>query len=531
MTAAVTVSQGLSNSWVVNTLMNFDNYQYQMFAYATDSSGNVFQLSGYYQDATYAYQTSFAVSKVRVDGSIAWQVVLAKSPTPTSSQYLNYIATLPNGDVAITGWEFIDSPQSIPIIILSGATGSVITQKRIRWSDASSNTKGPTRGLHIDSSGNYYIVQQSQGLWNCYVTKLNSSFAVQWQIGQTSTNDDFGNGASTNYVVSNFAGNSSGTTVTVQNFDNFFVSPRKFHSYVTVVNSSGTILWKKWFNYGYVISVDIDSNGNVYCLSKQWTTTSVVGKYWATWNSTPYYDYIIFKMDTSGNILWTKTMPAPANVYNGSNYLQNPYNVIATTDSVYVTTGQSRMDVVNGGVLSDNGGDSGASQSGNYVDALVIHKINSSDGSLAWRNKSKLSVITSGQSPYGTIIDIGSYTNPPVNMKNILSGLDGQRKIIGMIYSAGSRVASLFFKIPDNNAKTFSNLSIGNNTYLSFTQETGMSYSTYNWPSGYVYMGTSGASFSNTPFTSTVSVTDYASGYWATGAASVYVTNLKTNIP
>ena len=149
-----------------------------------------------------------------------------------------------------------------------------------------------------------------------------------------------------------------------------------------------------------------------------------------------------------------------------------------------------------------------------------------------WRNKSKLSVITPGQSPYGTISDIGSFTNPPYNTKNAFTGLDGQRKIIGMNYQAGTaRQGSLFFKIPDNNSKTFTNLAIGNNTYLTFQAETGMSYSTYNWPSGYVYMGISGATFSNTPFTSTVSVTDYAAGYWATGLQSVYVTNLKTNIP
>jgi hypothetical protein len=300
-------------------------------------------------------------------------------------------------------------------------------------------------------------------------------------------------------------------------------------------------VWKKWFSSALGLAVDMDSDGNVYSLLMQ-SNKSYFDTSYAYWNSQPQqnYNYILVKFDAaSGTVLWTKAMADPQRVYNGTNYVMTPIAVNATTDSVFMTATQTSYVVTNGGVGSQNP-DAGATNSGNYGSGIIVHKLNSSDGTLLWRNKATLSSITPGATgAYAYAVDTTYNVNYPTRFR--YSAVDGQRKIIGMkfTYSATNptsytgpyRQASLVFKVPDNNLKTFTNLSIGNNTQVSYTAETGMDFSTYVWPTNYVYMGTSGVTFSSSPYTSYMSVSDYSAGYWSIGLQNVYVTNSKTNLP
>jgi hypothetical protein len=214
--------------------------------------------------------------------------------------------------------------------------------------------------ITTDSSGNVYVtgifsstvdfgldfgttdIKTSAGMWDIFVTKINSNGTYGWTKTMGGIDYDYGYAINTDssgnvYVTGIFSstvdfGLDFGTT-------DIKTSAGGSDIFITKINANGTYGWTKTmggtsYDYGYAITTD--SSGNVYVTGYFSSIVNFGLDFGPTdiKTSAGYEDIFITKINANGTYGWTKTM-------GGTSY---DYGYAITTDSsgnVYVTGGFS----------------------------------------------------------------------------------------------------------------------------------------------------------------------------------------------
>jgi hypothetical protein len=167
------------------------------------------------------------------------------------------------------------------------SSGNLTWQKKV---NAGSNEE--FRDIAIDNSNNIYAVGyegSSNGTTNCYITKWDTSGNLTWQrrIGGTY-------GCSFNAVATDSSGNiyAVGTEYVSTNSVNN-------QAYITKWDSSGNLTWQRKIGgngNNFFSSVACDNSGNIYAVGQETITSS------------PYDKAFITKWNASGNLTWQRRL-------------------------------------------------------------------------------------------------------------------------------------------------------------------------------------------------------------------------------
>jgi arginine repressor len=169
----------------------------------------------------------------------------------------------------------------------------------------------------IQSSDGGYVVAGvtlsfGAGVFDFYVVKLDSSGNVQWTKTIGGSSDD----------VANSIIQSSDGGYVVAGWTRSFVAGYYYDIYVVKLDSSGNVLWTKTIggSYNDVANSIIQSSDGGYVVAG-WTSSFGAGS----------ADIYVVKLDSSGNVIWTKTI-------GGSNW-DEAWSIIQSSDGGYVVAG------------------------------------------------------------------------------------------------------------------------------------------------------------------------------------------------
>ncbi len=215
-------------------------------------------------------------------------------------------------------------------IIKYTTTGALV------WAKAVVGTgSGKPLHLDIDSTGNVYttgyfngtldfdpdtsIFELTSNARDIFILKIDTNGEFIWgkqiggsgyDLGQSLSLDHIGNV----YVAGSFSGSvdfNPGAGI-----DNIHDSHGS--SFVLKLDNSGNYQWARPFkvSFGSIENsiMDIDSSGNIL-LSGHFTNTIDIDPGYGTYNlsSNGAYDVVIYKLDTSGNVIWARTIGANLN--------------------------------------------------------------------------------------------------------------------------------------------------------------------------------------------------------------------------
>jgi hypothetical protein len=313
---------------------------------AVDSSGNVYVTGDSY--ATWGSPVrpfaggtfdAFA-AKLNNSGALQWNTFLGGSGTDEG----NGIAVDASGNVYVAGtsnatWgspvrpftEFVYHPDAFAAKLNgSGA---------LQWDTfLGGSAEDHGLGIAVDTSGNVYVVGESNATWgspvrpfngsgyyDAFAAKLNGSGVLQWNTFVGGSSDDYGQGiavdASGNVYVTGYSLASWG-------------SPVRFYAggvdaFAAKLNGSGVLQWNTFLGsstYDWGNGIAVDTSGNVY----------VAGYSSATWGSPirPFgggsYDAFAAKLNGSGALQWNTFLGGSSD--DGGNGI-----VVDTSGNVYVT--------------------------------------------------------------------------------------------------------------------------------------------------------------------------------------------------
>ncbi len=183
-------------------------------------------------------------------------------------------------------------------LMLTAFSQNLFSQS-LQWSQTY-NAAGPNRDTPndnvIDASGNCYVIGEkyiSGFNYDFVVIKYNSSGVEEWvRIFDGSESEAFNdNDAGKVIKIGNdgniYAAGNLSDTVTKQNCSIIKITPDGYVSWSTTFNFSGT-------NYDYINDILVDLPNGIYATGYTYN--------WLTGNQ----DALTLKLDTSGNVLWSK---------------------------------------------------------------------------------------------------------------------------------------------------------------------------------------------------------------------------------
>ena len=161
-----------------------------------------------------------------------------------------------------------------------------------------SNTSDYGRGIAVDGSGNVYITgytaSSGEGGYDAIIAKYDNSGTIQWQRTLGGTGDDRGYG---------IAVDSSGNVYIIGYTDNSGTGSND--ALIAKYDTDGLFKWQRTFGNPNVnvnlnvengVDIAVDGSGNVYISGS--TNSSGAGD----------YDAFIAKYNTSGTLLWQRTL-------------------------------------------------------------------------------------------------------------------------------------------------------------------------------------------------------------------------------
>lgn len=248
-------------------------------------------------------------------------MLVGRSLTGVGTGGNNWVATLTKTN-GVTGYDLSfdadatylyvlgtqDSSTATPDALITKYTnaGSVIWSKYI---DVGSLGFKPG-GIQVVGS-NFYIAGTggSGSNWGVMLIKCDSDGTLVWEKLLKTTG----------------SANNLGGKIVVDASENIYITAKitigtKYYLFIAKVNSSGTLQWQKTLGSAsyntWGSDIDVDSSGNVYVIG----TTDYNGD----------YDGILVKYDSSGAVVWSKTIGYAVNQY-GSNGIH-----IDASDNIFV---------------------------------------------------------------------------------------------------------------------------------------------------------------------------------------------------
>ena len=255
-----------------------------------DSSGNVYVAGCIYNVS--AQQQQF-IAKYNSTGTIQWQRSLTDAYTTHSARNVA-VAVDSSGNVCVCGYGLNASNQSVGSIVQYNSAGTLQWQRTLL--DAGTVHATQLLAITVDSSNNIYVSGRGRNSSNLsiqIIAKYNSTGTIQWQRTLTDAYSTPGGGcygiavdSSANVYVCGYGLNASNQTV----------------QSISKWDTSGNLLWQRTFTdpasapSDFAAAIAIDSSANIY-----------VGGYGRNTSGT-FNNASISKWDTSGNLLWQRTM-------------------------------------------------------------------------------------------------------------------------------------------------------------------------------------------------------------------------------
>lgn len=233
-------------------------------------------------------------------------------------------------------------------------------------SDSFSSIKQTSDGGYIavgSSNSNDGDLTTNKGENDVWVLKLNSNYAIEWQKTYGGSRQDFADSVQQTtdggYIIAGYSESNDGDAT----FNHGSYNNGDF--WVIKINALGVIQWQKSLGgiqseRSYSIIQTIDGNYVVTGHSSS-NDGDVSGNH--GYNVTNKSDVLVIKLDTLGNILWSKSL--------GGTQDDRAYSIKQTTDGGFVLCGSS---LSNDGDVSINKG---------YDDAWIVKL--SSIGSIEWQ--------------------------------------------------------------------------------------------------------------------------------------------------
>jgi hypothetical protein len=296
--------------------------------FGNDTLTNVFP-NGYYGD--------FFIVKFDSSGNVLW----ARHAGGSSTDIGESISTDAAGNAYVTGWYWSNTIVFGTDTLLNTFGHDFFCVKydpsgNILWTKGNI---GPTgwdegRGTSVDNSGNLYLT----GYFNApsiafdsivlnnttitgfgpdlFVVKYNSSGNVQWARSAGGTSNDIGNSIVTDaygnvYVTGDFISDTMfvGSTTLVNNSLNSNIADL----FIIKYDSLGNVLWAKsegGVGADYANFITISPVGNIFLIGN-YSNSITFGS--TTHTSIWGQDVFIVSYDTSGNVLWSKSINS---IYN-----------------------------------------------------------------------------------------------------------------------------------------------------------------------------------------------------------------------
>ena len=286
-----------------------------------DSSDNVY-VSGRTNGAGQG-SNDFLIAKYNSSGTIQWQRVLGSSAQEVDSE--NSIAVDGSGNVYIGGYTNANGTGNSQMLLAKYNSSGTLQWQVYQGAD---RFKG-IEGIALDSSGNVYVVGESQenpswSYYSLFVVKYNSSGIFQWQ---RRLHDDSAN-------------TTQGRGITVDSSGNVYVggySNTGAGAIIAKYNSSGTIQWQRYLTrsstgVAEAYDLSVDNSGNLYVTGYQNIVSSGSGD----WNA------FVAKLPTDGSGTGTYgsysyiqgTLTETAQSYSG----EGPTSLTSATSSLTAST-------------------------------------------------------------------------------------------------------------------------------------------------------------------------------------------------
>jgi len=273
------------------------------------------------------------------------------------------IATDKSNDVYITGWYEDTITFGSNILITTSGNASYLAKYdlsgNVLWAKSAANgVSGNSLAWNVctDVFGNAYItgyfgdtisfgshILASAGLEDIFLVKYDSSGNVLWARSEGGINNDESYGVSTdrsgNVYITGYFYSSTITfgSYTLNNAGGFDV-------FIVKYDSSGNVLWAKSAggnsdDAGF--SIATDALANVYFTGYYGSPTITFGSY--TLNNVGGEDIFLTKYDSSGNVLWARSVGGTSvdqGIYvaadsSGNAYLTGYYNSLSITFGSY----------------------------------------------------------------------------------------------------------------------------------------------------------------------------------------------------
>jgi uncharacterized delta-60 repeat protein len=217
-----------------------------------------------------------------------------------------------DGNYVVAGWTNSFGSNYDFYVVKLDSSGNIIWTKTIGGS-------GDDQAWSItqSSDGGYVVAGRTSsfgaGGWDFYVVKLDSSGNVQWTktIGGPGSQDEAWSiiqSSDGGYVVAGWS-------------DSFGAGLRDF--YVVKLDANGNVVWSKTIggNYGDGAHSIIQSSDGGYVVVGSTESFGAGG-----------WEMYIVKLDSSGNVQWTKTIGGPA-------FFDDAVSIIQSSDGGYVVSG------------------------------------------------------------------------------------------------------------------------------------------------------------------------------------------------
>jgi hypothetical protein len=251
----------------------------------------------------------FYVVKLDSSGNVLWTKTIGGS----SLDIANSIIQSSDGGYVVAGrtWSF-GAGHSDMFVVKLDSSGNV------QWTKTIGGSSWDYANSIIQSSDGGYVIAGGTGSFGAgyddiYVVKLDSSGNVMWTKTIGGSNYDVAysiiQSSDGGYIVAGYTGSFGAGYADI---------------YVVKLDSSGNVLWTKTIGGSSrdEASSIIQSSDGGYVVAG-WTSSFGAGG----------YDFYVVKLDSSGNVLWTKTIGGSDNDF--------AYSIIQSSDGGYVVAGRT----------------------------------------------------------------------------------------------------------------------------------------------------------------------------------------------